>query len=455
MAAKEVVTTYARLTSKLSTPLETDPLGSLSLRIKSHLLLALLGTLCLLTGCERPASTDYAIAHVNIVDAEAAIVLLDQTIVLHGNTISKVVASKDLKPPASLKVIDGSGKFVIPGLWDMHVHFRDATRDLKMDVANGVLGVRNMGGTINEVFGLRYKVAHGEQVGPRIVGCGPIVDGPNSWSNPQFTISVTSAGEARQTVDSLQKQGTDCIKVYDGLSRDSYFAIIDEAQRVGVPVVGHLPSAISVAEASNAGHRTLEHGLALAAGCTAEAEYIQRRLDQSAFQEALRSRNFALIPAKIARDETFMLDHFNQKLADGTYSLLAKNQTFITPTLVTQRALTFVDDLSKEADPRMEYVSADDRKSWQPENGMLTKYRTPDYTAMRKREYSKMLEEIPRTHSLGIHLLAGTDITIPYTYPGFSLHDELALFVNAGLTPAQALETATTNPALVLGLATQ
>jgi imidazolonepropionase-like amidohydrolase len=83
---------------------------------------------------------------------------------------------------------------------------------------------------------------------------------------------------------------------------------------------------------------------------------------------------------------------------------------------------------------------------------MLTKYRTPEYIAMRKREYAKMLEEVHRAQTLGVHLLAGTDITIPYTYPGFSLHDELKLFVEAGLTPMQALETATTNPALFLGL---
>lgn len=187
------------------------------MRIKSGLLVALVGTLFLLTGCDRAAITDYAIAHVNIVDAEAGIVRPDETIVLHGNTISKVVPSKDLTSSASLKVIDGSGKFVIPGLWDMHVHFRDAKRDLKMDVANGVLGVRNMGGTITEVFGWRYAVAHGEQVGPRVVGCGPIIDGPNSCSNPQFTISVTTAVEAQQTVDSLQKQGTDCKRMSIGV----------------------------------------------------------------------------------------------------------------------------------------------------------------------------------------------------------------------------------------------
>jgi imidazolonepropionase-like amidohydrolase len=147
-----------------------------------------------------------------------------------------------------------------------------------------------------------------------------------------------------------------------------------------------------------------------------------------------------------------MLDHFSQNRADDAYRLLAKNNTFLTPTLVTQRALTFVDDLDKQDDPRKQYVSAEELKWWKPENGMLTKYRTPEYIAMRKREYAKMLEEIPRAQALGVKMLAGTDITIPYTYPGFSLHDELRIFVEAGLTPMQALETATTNPALLRGL---
>ncbi|HET8923140.1 MAG TPA: amidohydrolase family protein [Candidatus Acidoferrum sp.] len=400
-------------------------------------------------------STDYAIVHVTVINPANSLSQPDMTIVIHERTILSVVPSQSHNLPASTAVINGRGKFVIPGLWDMHVHFRDANRDMKMDIANGVLGIRNMGGIAQEVFPLRDAIAKGQNLGPKIIACGPIVDGPDSWSNSQFTISAKNAEEARLAVASLKKQGTDCIKVYDGLSRDSYYAIIEEARKLGVPVVGHLPSAISVREASNAGQRSLEHGIALAGGSTAENEYIQQRMDQSVFQEALRTKNFALIPAKIAQDETLMLGHFDQKHADETYSLLAKNGTFLTPTLVTQRSLTFIDDLNRETDPRMEYVSADELKWWKPENGMLTKYRTPEYISMRKREYAKMLEEVHWAQTLGVHLLAGTDVTIPYTYPGFSVHDELALFVKAGLTPMQALETATTNPALMLGLSNE
>ena len=411
--------------------------------------------LCALLGFARAVlaqSGGLALTHVTIIDPAVGKPQQDMTILVRGQNIAAVGRARQVTIPASATVIDGTGKFVIPGLWDMHSHFRDAGRDLKMDIANGVLGTRNMGGVAKEVFPLRDAIAYGQQLGPKMVACGPIIDGPNSWSNPQFTISVTTTDEARAAVVSLKQQGTDCIKVYDGLSRDSYFAILGEAKKLDLPVVGHLPNAISVREASEAGQRSLEHGVALAGGSTMEGDYIKRRLDQSAFQEALRTKNFALIPAKIARDNTMMLDSFSQERADATYRLLAKNNTFITPTLVTEHSLTFIDDLNARPDSRMQYVSAEELQWWKPENGMLTKYRTPEYIAMRKREYAKMLEEVHRSQTLGVRLLAGTDITIPYTYPGFSLHDELKLFVEAGLSPMQALETATTNPSIFLGL---
>ena len=397
-------------------------------------------------------TNEVAIVHVTIINPGAGKPLPDMTILTRGRNIVAVGPAKQVRVPASAEVIEGKGKYVIPGLWDMHSHFRDPARDLEMYVANGVLGIRNMGGPASEVFPLRDAIAAGRQLGPKIVASGPIVDGPDSSSSPRFTVSVKTPEDARAEVRSLKQQGADFIKVYDQLSRDEYHAIADEAKKKGIPFAGHIPSAISVREASEAGQRTLEHGMPLAGGSTVEDEYIRQRTSQTAYQEAMRTKNYSLIPASIARNETAILDHFSRQRADATYELLAKNHTYITPTLVTQRALTFVDDLSKQDDPRMRYVATDDLNWWKPENGMLTRYRTPEYIAMRKRQYAKMMEEIPRAGALGVRFLAGTDITIPFTYPGFSLHDELKLFVQAGLTPTQALETATTNPAALLGL---
>jgi imidazolonepropionase-like amidohydrolase len=397
-------------------------------------------------------SSELALTHITIINPGPGKPQPDMTVLLNGGMITAIGKTNIIKLPPSATVIDSTGKFVIPGLWDMHTHFRDPDRDMKLYIANGVLGIRNMGAPAKEVFALRDAIASGQKLGPKIVAAGPIVDGPNSWSNSKFTVSVNTADEARSTIRSLKQQGADFIKVYDGLSKEAYYAIAGETKKLGMPFAGHLPAPISVREASNAGQRTLEHGLFLAGGSTAENEYIKHRLDQSAFQEAIATKKFSLIAAKIARDNTAMLDAFNQQRAEETYRLLAKNRTFVTPTLVAGRGLTFIDDLSKKTDPRMQYVSAEELNWWRPENGMLTKYRTPEYIAMRKREYAKNLEELPRAMALGVPILAGTDVTIPYTYPGFSLHDELQIFVRAGLTPMQALETATTNPARLFGL---
>jgi hypothetical protein len=246
--------------------------------MRSHRFKSILGSLFLL--CARlgfaevvhAQSGGLALTHVTIIDPAVGKPQQDMTILVRGHDIAAVGRARRITIPASDKVIDGTGKFVIPGL---------------------------------------------------------IIDGSNSWSNPQFTISVTTADEARAAVVSLKQQGTDCIKVYDGLSRDSYFAILDEAKKLDLPVLGHLPSAISVREASGAGQQSLEHGIALAGGSTVEGDYMKRRLDQSAFQEALRTKNFGLIPAKIARDNTMVLDTFSQERADATYRLLAKNNTLL------------------------------------------------------------------------------------------------------------------------------
>lgn len=419
-------------------------------------LVSLAFSLCMAVSCTHAAPeqvTRYAIAHVTVIDPTDGRSQQDMAIVIHGNDIESVVPAIQLQLPSSAKVISGKGMFVIPGLWDMHVHFRDMDRDLKMDVANGVLGIRNMGGIAKEVFAMRQQIAAGQHLGPRIVASGPIIDGPNSWSNPAFTISVATPEAGRDTIRSLKQQGADFIKVYDGLPRDVYYAIADETKKLSLPFAGHVPSSVSVQEASSAGQRTLEHGFGvLRGGSTTEDEYIKQASDQSVFREAMQTKNFSLIPAKIARNDTLMLDHFSRKQADETYRLLAKNNTFITPTFVAERSLTFIDDLDKKGDPRTQYVSADELKWWKPENGMLTKYRTPEYIAVRKREYAMLMKEFHRAQSLGVRFLAGTDITIPYTFPGFSLHDELQLFVDAGFTSLEALQTATTNPAILFGL---
>jgi len=311
-------------------------------------------------------STDFAITHVTIINPGISGTQKDMTILIRGGNIVLVGRSNDVKLPSTVMAVDGTGEFAIPGLWDMHTHFRDATRDLKMYLANGVLGIRDMGGSADEVFPIRDAIAAGRQLGPKIVASGPIVDGPHSWSNPKFTVSVNTAEEARSTVRALKKEGSDFIKVYDGLSLDEYDAIAEETKKLNFTFAGHRPSSVSVRHASNAGQRTIEHGVALSGGSTVEELYITQASDQSTFDEALKTKEFSLIPAKIAKDGTEMLDHFSQQRADETYRILATNKTFLTPTLVTEHALTFIDELNAMPDPRMAYVSPDELNWWKP-----------------------------------------------------------------------------------------
>jgi len=170
------------------------------------------------------------------------------------------------------------------------------------------------------------------------------------------------------------------------------------------------------------------------------------------FAEAMRTKNFRLIPESIAKKGNYLLDHFSDQRAHKLYRAFARNRTYLDPTLVTDRALTFVDEISKDDDPRLRYIPPAQREWWKPERGMLTRHRTPAYIAFRKRQFEKTLQQIPIAHRAGVEFLTGTDATIPFVYPGFSLHDELGLLVEAGLTRLEALRAATLNPARFLGL---
>jgi len=388
-----------------------------------------------------------AITNVAIIDLDGGPPKMEKTVIIRGEKIVTIGATSQTQIPKNATQFDGTGKFLIPGLWDMHVHILTPERDFPMFIANGVLGVRNMGGVPKDVFQWRDDVASGRVLGPRMVACGPIVDGPHP-AHPEHAISVTTADDGRRAVQSLKQMGADFVKVYDGLSRDAYFAIVQESKRVGLPFAGHVPGSITQEEASNAGQRSLEHGI----GILPSLDYEKNKPAPTGyFEEAMRTKNFALIPEGIAKEGNGELDHFSEKRTEELYKTFVRNGTYLTPTRVVDRGLTFIDEISKQDDPRLRYVPASMREDWKPENGMLTRYRTPAYVAFRKRRYEMTTRQILIAHRLGVSFLAGTDVSAAYTYPGFSLHDELALFVEAGFTPLEALRTATVNPARFFG----
>lgn len=388
--------------------------------------------------------TSLAFTHVTVIDMTGAPPKPDMTVVVTGSRITDLGQAGKVRLPKGAQVINATGKFLIPGLWDMHFHIKEAESTFPLFIVNGVTGVRSMGGDFQKLFEWRDAVASGRLPGPRIVTCGPVVDGPRP-SNPDHAIPVGTAEEGRQAVYFLKRSGADFVKVYDGVPRDAYFALAEESKKQGLPFVGHIPNAVTMAEASNAGQQSVEHiGTFLEGSSDAEAEL--RNWPSS----PVKNGDFSVIPARIAARGNRMLETYSEQKAARLLALLARNNTWQVPTLLAKRVNTFVDDISGVRDPNYKYIPASIREGWSPDKNFFYRYRTPEFIAYQKRLFQKELETVGAMNRAGVPVMAGTDGG-PYSVPGFGLHQELALLVKAGLTPMEALQAATLNPAKYLG----
>ncbi len=367
------------------------------------------------------------------------------TVVIEGNSITKIGTTAKTKIPKNAQVIDASGKFLIPGLWDMHVHLQ-ATTPFPLFIANGVLGVRHMGGNLKQVYEWREQVRQGKLLAPRIVACGSVVE---SFNEPDI-VKATTAAEGREAVLINVKQGADFIKVYNP-SREAYFALVAEAKKQNIPFAGHVPIAVTSFEASDAGQRSFEHlGNILRSSSTLPANEIERRAD-ALVKPSGKPGDLSHIPARIAEQTKIELATYDRRKAEQLFARFVKNQTWQVPTLEIKRVLSYVDDGSFYNDPRMKYIPAAELEELKPENNFFLKYRTPEFIRVKKLLYEKEFDLVREMHRAGVGFLLGTDIP-GFGFTGFTVHDELALFVQAGFTPLEALQTATINPAKFLGL---
>ncbi|HEY6938296.1 MAG TPA: amidohydrolase family protein, partial [Terriglobales bacterium] len=195
--------------------------------------------------------------------------------------ITSVSGSEKLQPPKNARVINATGQYLIPGLWDMHVHsaFGDwfpGGRDiiLPLFIANGITGVRDMGGDVPVLLGWRKEIADGKIIGPRLVISGPMLDGylPNGKLRFPSSIAVTTPASAVAAVDSLKAQGVDFIKVQSVISHDAYLAAAAEAHKQGLPIVGHVPDKVRIREVVAAGQKSIEHLMGIFEGCSTEED---------------------------------------------------------------------------------------------------------------------------------------------------------------------------------------
>jgi hypothetical protein len=429
----------------------------------SRILLGLLIPILWLMSSDRSAQPGaeakaLVLEHVTVIDATGAPPKPDMMVVIVAGRISDIGKSGSVQVPQGAQTMNARTKFLIPGLWDMHAHvLNDKGPDilLPMLVANGVTGAREMGNDndvpIEAMDRMRKEIEQGKLIGPHIVMAGHIIDGPKPVL--PSNVSVSTEAQARETVIALKKSGVDFIKVYTALPRNLYFAIAEEANRQGLPFVGHVPIAVTAEEASDAGQKSLEHMTGVIDSCsTRETELRQALLER---YEKFNGSTSELVRFLFVIYQQQLLDSYDEKKAGALFEHLRKNGTWQCPTLVALRSVAFFDDRSFVNDLRLKYVP----RSWtfwtdpnrQQTNDFFKDLTAEDF-ANEKRAVQKRLQIVGAMHRAGVKFLAGTDTAVPSVYPGFSLHEELALFVKAGMTPMEALQSATLNPAVFLNL---
>lgn len=348
-----------------------------------------------------------AFVHATVIDATGTPAQSDVTVVITGDRITSIGKSAEVPLPTNAHSVDATGKFLIPGLWDMHVHWYDKDY-LPLFIANGVTGARIMWGMpLHHEW--RKEIEQGSLLGLHLLIASAIVDGPKPvWPGSD---TASNAAEGRQAVLKAKHDGADFVKVYSGLPREAYFAIADEAKKQGLPFAGHVPDSVSAEEASAAGQRSIEHLTGILPVCSTQGNY-------------------------------------NPEKAAAVFAEFKKNRTWQCPTLTVLRLSAA--DPAIVADARLKYMPPEIRSYWNVFNNRFTNP-PPETAASAKRIFQKNLEMVGAMQRAGVGILAGTDTGNPYCFPGFGLHDELGWLVQAGLTPMEAIQAATRNAARFMG----
>ena len=386
------------------------------------------------------------IRNIGLIDVEKGIVQKEANVLFRDSLITSITFGKKAVPLGADTVIDGTGRFLIPGLWDMHTHVWSDELFFPLLIANGVTGIRDMfESNVRSTEVWKKKMAEGKIYGPDLRVAGPILDGPKPiWPG---SVAVSTPEEGRRAVDSLKDiLHTDFIKVYSLLSRDSYFAIADEAKKEHIPFAGHVPNVISVSEAAKAGQKSQEHLYGFMEEASDSADYLMQVIQGKIKDSTLSDRTLRM---------QFLFRTFNTRRLQELLHTIKTTGTWVCPTLTVLHSISYLNDSTLMNDPRMQYMGRGIRYGWDYKKDARFKTWTPAMFKIFQQDFDYKLRIVKYLRDAGVPLLAGTDFPNPFCYPGFSLHDELQWLVKAGLTPAEALQTATVNPARYLGIEQQ
>lgn len=383
-----------------------------------------------------------AIKDVAVIDVKTGKVARGQTVIIQENRII-LVTNKALIPKTAT-IVNGSGKYLIPGLWDMHAHsFTDRSFEwlLPLLIANGVTGVRDMATSLSfdSIAIIKKDIIEGRLLGPRLEATTQ--RNFNGTPLPMApTITVASSVQAREQVKIYKQQGMDFIKVYNQISPEVYEAITDEAKLQNIPVAGHVPFELSAARVSDLGQVSIEHNTDILVSCSSEEARLRKEL-------AALPQNLALGSGARKEIDVRAMLTFDELKAIALFKKFVQNGTWLCPTLVVPiRSIKTADELAR--DERLKYIPARYRRQWY--NGMNQRDTDPSSDTA-KLLLEKRIAIVGLMQRTGVNILAGSDFMNPYIIPGFSMHDELELLVQAGLSPLEALQTATINPAMFFG----
>ncbi len=391
------------------------------------------------------------ISNVNIVDATTGKIARNRLLAISGDTIQAVDDTKMVAKYKADRYLDGQGKYAMPGLWDMHVHFRGGDSLiaankalLPLFLANGITTVRECGGDMtSSVTQWRQQTASGELAGPRIFTSGPKLDGFGAvWAG---SLPVETPDQISKALDSLQKLGSDFVKIYDSkISHDAYLEIIRQAKKRGMKVTGHMPFTVELTEAAGLGMDGSEHLYYVFKACSAKEDSITALIRLQEHTDHPIGL-FGALPA--------LYNTYDSAKAKRLFKYLAEKHFTITPTLFITKTLVEIKETDHTKDSMLAYIAPGIQETYQ---GRVrgARRQSAESTQFTKKYDALCASLVPQMFAAGVNIVAGSDCgaSNSFVYPGTSLHGEVKLLVASGLTPAEGLRTATVNGAKFLGI---
>jgi len=397
-------------------------------------------TLLFLLRCssDKKEQFDVVIQNGNVIDLKTGDVN-QQTVFISDGRIEKVSGQADINSFEVKKIIDASGKFILPGFWDNHVHFRGGDSLIKANknflnlfIANGITTVRDAGGDLTSVV-LEWKkeMTKGTLVGPTIFTSGPKIDGKNgTWAG---SLEVESVNDIQKSLDSLQSIPTDFVKLYDSrISGELYLKTIAEAEKRGLITSGHMPFTVELNQAVDSGIDAIEHLYYIMKGCAS---------NESEVTQKLRNKEIGFWDAM-----PLLMSHYQDSTAQKMFFHLKGHKVYAVPTLHIGKTLSYLDEVDHSNDEYLKYMSDGIIKTYE---GRINRVKNSTKKAIEDRKkLDQFFGQLAKSlNDAGVGLLAGSDSGAynSYTYPGNSLHKELQEMVNNGITPLEALKTSAYN----------